>query len=144
MSRFFIIIIGIFLISCSEVNNPQPKEPKNKEYSKYLQNYRLWQKQNIKNYSFKVKKDCSCKKTPLTKVIVKDRFVKKAINLETKKPIKNIEGVNSIDDYFVVINKSLQKNFNIKVNYNLKYHYPQKIIIDDNNTLIIKDFRILK
>ena len=135
-------LVGIFLVSCNEVKNI--KEPKSLEYKKYLKNYTLWKKQNIKNYSFKVKKDCSCKKTPPTKVVVKDGFISKAINLETKKPIKNLDSLNSIDDYFVIIDKSLKKGFDIKTNYSSKYHYPKKIVIDNNGTVTITNFKVLK
>jgi len=145
MKRFILLILfafSLFLINCSNLNNINPPL-KNQKFKKFNSNYLKWQKKNIKNYSFILKRDCSCSKYPPILITVKNNQITKAINLKTKKELKNKEIAYLINELFSFIKKSIDKNFDIKVTYDKKYFYPKKITVDKESSMIITDFKVL-
>jgi hypothetical protein len=143
MKKLLTIIVVLIFSAC---NNYAPKKEiiQNKTKTVFNKNYLKWKAKNIKSYSFKLKRDCSCSKYPPILVTVKNNQITKVINLKNKKEFKNLEIAYTINQLYDFIKKSIDKNFDIKVIYDKKYFYPKIITLDKSSSMIITNFKVLK
>lgn len=167
----FLIII-IQLLSCSSVLSIPPEFPKDNniyrvnenfkkkwqdEYNATLaeieQNRRLWEKNNIVNYSF-VCQQFAGGMNGWGEVVIKVRESKNILIERTEKDspakIDGYENFDTIDKIFDYLHQELNKGRLVKVKYNKESGYPEELSINYSSNIdafygvYVKKFEIIK
>ncbi|MDZ7958638.1 MAG: DUF6174 domain-containing protein [Aulosira sp. DedQUE10] len=142
-------------ISQSPIQVAQSPAIANTNLQPFRMNRRVWNQQRIRNYSYKLSRNCFCTEEARGPVLIKVRN-----GQMTSITDKNGKKVNpelfqqydTIPKVFSVIRDAIAKKaFSLTVNYNKKLGYPTQINIDYNSQmadeelyLTIEDFKEIK
>jgi hypothetical protein len=120
----------LFITSCVEERVTTIDYP-SVAYKKLDENKKLWEKTNLKHYSFVVQRSCFCPREEKRQISVNDAQITEAKYIPSNTPLSNKIKVKNIEDYFIIIQDALDKNaFKVTVTYNKTYGFPSKMAID--------------
>lgn len=136
ITSLYILLLAIFFISsCDSITD-------NRKGDDFKTNQKLWQEQNVENYSFEFSKLCYCGGlfNPAT-IVVKADTIYAVLNSETGEPLRDPhtdelvlrsypESFQTIDDLFEVIENAREKADELEVEYDQEFGYPEYISID--------------
>jgi hypothetical protein len=148
-------IVGVMMIFLADFASAKPVM--DDDAMAQLQSHRqLWQSQQIANYQYTYVWHCFCPypaNTPF-KVLVKNKLVASASNLQTNQPleISELSPVKSIDQLFEVIERAIDRRAEqIDVKYDPQLGYPTsiaidylKLVADDEVGYSVKDLVVLE
>ena len=155
MKSIYLMLFLLLIYGCTETKSkfPTPENPSPllAEEQEFLKEWKLWNAQNISEYSFVVREACNCLPEEDKKVIVAENRLVNALFVPSNQPLsaEKKSYLNTIPGYFELINGFFKKNiYRIEVDYDEKYHFPKKIsldgskmIADDEVTYFIKSFQ---
>lgn len=120
------------------------------------QNYKLWNKQNISNYRYKLTRSCFCTTEARGPVVVEVRngITTSVTSVATGQPVdpQLFKQYDTVPNLFNVVKNAIaRKASSLTVQYNSKLGYPSQINIDYNSQiadeelyLTIENFQVIQ
>jgi len=150
---FFIALSCALLAGCKQVHVPKNPSPISKKELEFYKEWKMWNAQKLKNYSFIVKRNCFCPPQEKIRVVVKNSKVVSSEFVPSHKPLptERQKRVMNIDGYFKMVDDAFKNRYaHIGLVFDKRYHYPKEIffdsskeIADDEIGFLISDFKVL-
>jgi len=150
---FAITILFTLLVGCKQVHVPKNPSPASKNELEFYKEWKKWNAQKIKSYSFTVSRTCFCPPEEKIHIVVKNSKIVSSKFVPSHKPlpIERQKRVMSIDDYFRKIDNAFKNRYaHIGLKFDKRYHYPEEMffdtskeIADDEIDYKISDFKVL-
>ena len=148
MKIFIVLVSFLFLTACVEETQTIIDKPSAVDETRTIiehprvvdetldKNKKLWEKINIKNYSFVVQRSCFCPHQEKKQITVKKAKLFEAKFIPSNNPVEDTSKEKTITAYFDMIQDALDKNAHqVTVVYDKTYGFPASISIDQDKQM---------